>query len=66
MSAKTRDARNRLLPMKAFVTESERSRIEERAKSAGLSVSAYLRAAGLAQPIRSVLDQTRPCWNWRR
>jgi len=34
----------------------ERARIEERAKGAGLSVSAYLRAAGLNQPIRSVLD----------
>jgi hypothetical protein len=42
--------------MKAFVTETERARIEARAKSTGLSVSAYLRAAGLGQPIRSVLD----------
>lgn len=57
MSAKARDARNRLLPMKAFVTDAERTRIEARAKAAGLSVSAYLRAAGLAQPIHSVLDQ---------
>ena len=56
MSAKRPDARNRLLPMKAFVTDAERARIEERAKRAGLSVSAYLRAAGLGQPIRSVLD----------
>jgi len=42
--------------MKVFVTDAERARIEERAKIAGLSVSAYLRAAGLNQPIRSVLD----------
>ena len=43
---------------KAFVTDIEPTRIEERAKCAGLSVSAYLRAAGLEQPIRSVFDQT--------
>lgn len=57
MSRRPRDARNRLLPMKTFVTEAERVLIEKRAKEAGLSISAYLRAAGLAQPIRSVLDQ---------
>jgi hypothetical protein len=51
-----RDARNRLLPMKTFVTDSERELIERRAKEARLSVSAYLRAAGLGQPVRSVLD----------
>jgi hypothetical protein len=38
------------------VSASERSRIEERARSAGLSVSAYLRTAGLCHPIRSTLD----------
>lgn len=53
---KEREARNRLLPMKVFVTDRERARIEERAKAAGLSVSAYLRTAGLGHPIRSVLD----------
>jgi hypothetical protein len=57
VSAKPRDARNRLLPMKAFVTDAERARIEARAKSAGLLVPAYRRAAGLGQPLRSVLDQ---------
>src|SRR5579863_1544445 len=51
-----RETRSRVLPMKVFVTNAERARIEERAKIAGLSVSAYLRAAGLNQPIRSVLD----------
>ncbi len=56
VSAKHRETRNRLLPMKAFVTDAERARIEERAKSAGLSVSAYLRAAGLGQPIHAVFD----------
>ena len=34
-------------------------RIEARAQLAGLSVSAYLRAAGLGAPIRSVLDSER-------
>ena len=42
--------------MKVFVTDDERARIEERAKAAGLSVSAYLRTAGLGHPIKSVLD----------
>lgn len=51
-----RDARSRVLPMKVFVTGVERERIKHRAKSAGLSVSAFLRAAGLNQPIRSMLD----------
>jgi hypothetical protein len=51
-----RDARSRVLPMKVFVTDDERTRIEQRAGSAGLSVSAFLRAAGLHEPIRSVLD----------
>ncbi len=50
------DARSRVLPMKVFVTDNERARIEQRAASAGLSVSAFLRAAGLHEPIRSVLD----------
>jgi hypothetical protein len=34
----------------------ERALIEERAKMTGLSVSAYLRTAGLGHPIRSILD----------
>jgi hypothetical protein len=51
-----REARSRVLPMKVFVTDAERARIEQRAKAAGLSLSAYLRAAGLNQPIRSILD----------
>jgi hypothetical protein len=56
-----REPRSRVLPMKVFVTDAERARIEERAKIAGLSVSAYLRAAGLNQPIRSVLDHNAVC-----
>jgi hypothetical protein len=42
--------------MKVFVTDDERSRIEERAKATGLSVSAYLRTAGLGHPIKSAID----------
>jgi len=56
-----RGRRSRVLPMKVFVTDAERTRIEERARLAGLSVSAYLRAAGLHQPIRSVLDHQAVC-----
>jgi len=47
--------------MKVFVTDAERTQIEERARIAGLSVSAYLRVAGLNQPIRSVLDHQAVC-----
>lgn len=38
------------------VSSCELARIEERAKAAGLSVSAYMRAAGLGHPVRCVLD----------
>jgi hypothetical protein len=38
------------------VSAGDRARIREHAVVAGLSVSAYLRAAGLGHPIRSVLD----------
>ena len=56
LNARKKEARNRLWPMKVFVTDDERSRIEERAKATGLSVSAYLRTAGLGHPIKSVID----------
>ena len=48
--------RDRQRTLRVVVSAGERARIEGRAKNAGLSVSAYLRAAGLNQPIRSVLD----------
>lgn len=48
-----RDRINRLL---VVVNASERKAIEARAAAAGLSVSAYLRAAALGHPIRSSLD----------
>jgi hypothetical protein len=50
------EPRDRQRPLRVLVSAHERARIEERAKTAGLSVSAYLRAAGLNQPIRSILD----------
>jgi hypothetical protein len=50
------EPRDRQRTLRVVVSADERARIEQRAKSAGLSVSAYLRAAGLNQPIRSVLD----------
>jgi len=43
-------------PIKVFVTEEERAEIARLAASANLSLSAYLRAAGLHQQIRSVID----------
>ncbi len=50
------ETRDRRCPLRVVVSASERSRIEERARSAGLSVSAYLRTAGLCHPIRSTFD----------
>src|SRR5260370_36717198 len=52
----TTETRDRPCPLRGVVSASERSRIEERARSAGLSVSAYLRTAGLCHPIRSTFD----------
>ena len=54
-----RASRDRRHPLKVVVSDAERERIEARAQLAGLSVSAYLRAAGLGAPIRSVLDSER-------
>lgn len=51
------EPRDRTRPVKAFVTPSERLTIEAKANAAGLSVSAYLRAAALGQRIESALDQ---------
>jgi hypothetical protein len=51
-----REARDRKRQLRVVVSASERSHIEERAKTTGLSISAYLRTAGLGHPIKSVLD----------
>jgi hypothetical protein len=48
--------RPRAKPIKVWVTEDERALIGSLAASANLSLSAYLRAAGLNKPIRSVMD----------
>lgn len=42
--------------IKVFVTPEERTQIKALAASANLSLSAYLRAAGLNKDVRSVLD----------
>ncbi len=48
--------RPRAKPIKVFVTDDERAAIMSLASSANLSLSAYLRAAGLNQRVRSILD----------
>lgn len=53
---KTRGGRPRGRPIDVWVTPEERAEIAERAAQAGLSSSAYLRAAGLNHSIRSVYD----------
>lgn len=50
------ETRDRVKRIKVAVSPSERAEIERRAELANLSVSGYLRAAGLNQPIRSALD----------
>jgi hypothetical protein len=52
----TNETTDRRCPLRVVVSASERSRIEERAQAAGLSVSAYLRTAGLCHPLRSAFD----------
>lgn len=48
--------RDRQRTLRVVVNDHERERIEALAKMAGLSLSAYLRTAGLNHPIRSTLD----------
>lgn len=50
------ETRDRIRRMLVAVTPGERAEIERRAVLAGMSLSAYLRTAGLNHPIRSVLD----------
>jgi len=56
-----RERHDRQRTLRVVVSARERAQIEERAMIAGLSVSAYLRAAELHQPIRSVLDHQAIC-----
>ena len=51
-----RETRDRKRQLRVVVSAGERAKIEQRAQAAGLSVSAYLRTAGLGHPIKSVLD----------
>jgi hypothetical protein len=51
-----KEVRDRKRPLKVWVTAKERTDIETRAAGAGLSVSAYLRAAGMHHSLRSVYD----------
>lgn len=44
--------------MAVWVTDDERDELADRAAQAGMSASAYLRAAGLNHKIRSVYDLT--------
>ena len=48
--------RDRVNHLQVTVNADERERIKAHAAAASLSVSAYLRAAGLGQTIRSTLD----------
>ena len=50
------NTRPRGKPIKVWVTEDERAEILRLAASANLSLSAYLRAAGLNQRVRSIID----------
>lgn len=56
MSGKAPVARERNRPLRVVVSVDERRAIQENAKAAGLTVSAYLRAVGLGYEVRSVLD----------
>ena len=47
------EVRERLRPLRVVVSQSERREIEGRAAAASLSVSAYLRAAGMGATFRS-------------
>jgi hypothetical protein len=55
---KGRGTRPRGIRVDVWVLPEEKDELIERAKQAGLSLSGYLRAAGLNQPVRSVLDLT--------
>ena len=48
--------RREVPPVKVWVTDEEKFEVAERAAQAGLSMSAYLLAAGLNHKTRSVLD----------
>ncbi|OKP00829.1 plasmid mobilization protein [Xenorhabdus eapokensis] len=43
-------------PIKVWVTDDEKTEITARAAQAGLSLSSYMKAAGLNHPVRSRVD----------
>ncbi len=49
--------RDRNRPLYVYVNDDERSTIDAKAKSAGMTISAYLRAASMNKRIISVADQ---------
>ena len=51
------EPKDRQRPLKAFVSPQEREAIAAKAAEAGLTVSAYLRAAALGTKIKSAADQ---------
>ncbi|WP_336967651.1 plasmid mobilization protein [Sphingobium aromaticiconvertens] len=55
-STKKENTRPRGTPVKVWATDEERAEIAARATQTGMSQSAYLRAAGLNHPVRSVYD----------
>ncbi|EKG8784211.1 CopG family transcriptional regulator [Salmonella enterica] len=54
--ASGRGTRPRRERIEVWVTPDEKAELADRAAQGGLSLSAYLRAAGMNHPIRSVLD----------
>ncbi|KOF54470.1 CopG family transcriptional regulator [Achromobacter sp. DMS1] len=54
--ATARGTRPRRERIEVWVTPDEKAELADRAAQGGLSLSAYLRAAGMNHPIRSVLD----------
>ncbi len=57
------EVRDRLRPLRVVVSQSERQEIERRAAAASLSVSAYLRAAGMGATFRSADCSSCGCLN---
>ena len=55
--ADAKETRDRRRPLYVYVAPSEREKIAGLAASAGMSVSDYLRTAGLNRPIRPVADK---------
>ena len=51
------DTRKSSTPIKVWVLPEEKQSIEEHAKTAGMSVSSYMRTVGIGFEPRSILDQ---------